>query len=173
MNSARGGRRLTRTALGAGALLLAGLTLSGCSVLQDLVEPEPVRDATGEVVEGGQGDVFTVSVGDCLTEPAESGEVSDVPIVPCSEPHDAEIYHDFTLGGTEFPGDEEVTRLADEGCIAAFEGFVGLPFEQSTLELSYYSPTETSWNQLEDRLVSCLIFAPEGPSSGSLEDATR
>jgi hypothetical protein len=52
MSSARNIRKLATTTSGAGALLLAGLTLTGCSVLNSLVEPEPVRDETGEVVEG-------------------------------------------------------------------------------------------------------------------------
>jgi Septum formation len=173
MFSARNIRKQTTTALGVSALLLVGLTLTGCSVLQDLVQPEPVRDETGEVVEGGQSDVFTVSVGDCLSEAASDGEVSDVPIVPCSEPHDAEIYHDFELDGTEFPGDEEVTRLADEGCLGAFEDFVGVPFDSSTLEITYYTPTEGSWNEVDDRLVSCMIMDPAGPTTDSLEGAGR
>jgi hypothetical protein len=165
--------RSQATAFAASALLLAGLSLTGCSALQDLVQPDAVRDETGEVVEGGQSDVFTVSVGDCLSEATADGEVSDVPIVPCSEPHDAEIYHDFTIDGAEFPGDEEVTRLADEGCLGAFEDFVGLPYEESTLEVTYYSPTEVSWNEVDDRLVSCLIVDPAGDTTGSLEGAGR
>ncbi len=170
MDTARNARKLATTILGAGALLVA---LTGCSVLQSLVEPEPVRDETGEVVEGGQGDAFTLSVGDCLSEAASEGEVTAVPIVPCSEPHDAEIYHDFQLEGTEYPGDEEITRLADEGCIGAFEDFVGLPYDASTLEVTYYTPTENSWNEVDDRLVSCLIVDPAGQTTDSLEGAER
>ena len=173
MNRARHIRKLATTTLGAGALLLAGLTLTGCSVLNSLVEPEAVRDEAGEVVEGGQSDVFTVSVGDCLSEAQSDGEVMDVPIVPCSEPHDAEIYHDFQVEGTEYPGDEEITRLADEGCLGAFEDFVGVPYDASKLEVTYYTPTEGSWNEVDDRLVSCMIMDPAGPTTDSLEGAER
>ena len=173
MNRPRSIRRVATTTLGTGALLLAGLTLTGCSLLNGLVEPEPVRDDSGEVVEGGQGDVFTVSVGDCLSEAASDGEVTEVPIVPCSEPHDAEIYHDFEIDGTEYPGDDEVTRLADEGCLGAFEDFVGIPYDASKLEVTYYTPTEGSWNDVDDRLVSCMILDPAGPTTDSLEGAAR
>jgi hypothetical protein len=114
-----------------------------------------------------------VSVGDCLSEAASEGEVSAVPIVPCSEPHDAEIYHDFQLEGTDYPGDEQVTTLADEGCFAAFEDFVGVPYDASTLEMTYYPPTEGSWNEVDDRLISCLILDPEGQTTDSLEGAER
>jgi Septum formation len=171
MNTAR--RIRIRGALAVSALLLAGLTLTGCSVLQDLVEPEPVRDETGEVVEAGEDDVFSMKVGDCVADSvsSEQEEVTEVPVVPCSEPHDLEVYAEFALDGEEYPGDEQADTLAFEGCLAEFEGFVGLRYEESTLDYTYYRPTEASWNGVDDRLVSCLILDPEGQSSGSLEGA--
>jgi hypothetical protein len=172
MNNPRTIRKRATIALGAGALLLSSLTLTGCSGLNAPAEPEPVRDETGEVLEGGEESAFTVSVGDCLGE-AASGQVSTVPIVPCGEPHDAEVYHDFQLEGFEYPGGEEVTRLATEGCSAAFEDFAGVPYDASTLRVSFYLPTATSWKQRVDRLVSCLILDPEGQTTGSLEGAER
>jgi hypothetical protein len=152
--------------------VLAAVSLAGCTGLADILAPEPVRNDTGEVVQGGQSDAFSVGVGDCLGD-AAAGQVSDVQVVPCGEPHDAEVFADFQLDGAEYPGAEEVTRLADEGCLSAFEDYVGLPYQRSALEITYFAPTESSWNDLGDRLVSCLLHDPAGPVSGSLKGAAR
>ncbi|MFC0680674.1 septum formation family protein [Lysobacter korlensis] len=177
MNSSRNIRTITRTAVAVSALLLAGVTLSGCSALQDLLraEPEAVRDESGRVVEGGENDVFSIEVGDCVTQDvsAEAEEVSAVPVVPCSEPHDLEVYAEFTIDGEEYPGDEQADTLATEGCLAEFGEFVGLSYEQSALDYTFYRPTEESWNEADDRLVSCLVGDPAGQVSESLKGAAR
>lgn len=81
--------RMTRS-LPVLAALTAAFLLSGCTAsVGDLTGGDTaVRDEdSGEVTESGQADVFTLSVGDCLDE--QTGEeISDVPLVPCSEPHD-------------------------------------------------------------------------------------
>ena len=40
------------------------------------------------------GNVFSLEAGDCFDLDGATGEeVSDVPIVECSEPHDAEVFY--------------------------------------------------------------------------------
>ncbi|MDQ2697419.1 MAG: hypothetical protein M3Y46_01355, partial [Actinomycetota bacterium] len=79
------------------AVLATSAALGGCSVLnQFLPSSQPVRDAeTGEVTEEVEnGDVFSIRVGDCLNtaDLDATDEISDVPIVPCDQPHDDEVY---------------------------------------------------------------------------------
>ena len=90
-------------------------------------------------------DVFYLKVGDCLADPLVDGgaeEVSSVQSVPCSEPHSGEVYAALTLpeGEGDYPGGEAVTAQADELCAAEFESFVGLPYDESVLYLSYLYP---------------------------------
>ncbi len=150
---------------------VAALLLSGCSLINSLTGGE-TRDDTGTIVEGGTTDVFALAVGDCIGASTGTGEVSDVPTVPCAEPHDDEVYADFPLADGDYPGEDAIFEQADQGCYDAFAPFVGIAYEDSTLDFSYYYPTSGSWAQ-GDRLISCLIFDPAGQTTGSLEGAAR
>ncbi|WP_203138700.1 septum formation family protein [Microbacterium sp. JZ31] len=167
-----------RFAAATGTLVIA-LTLGGCAAIGDLLGGGPDRDAdTGEFTESGDVDVFDLQVGDCLNL-GETGELSSAAVVPCSEPHTEEIFHEFQMEDGDWPGEDAVEQAADEGCYAAFEAFVGTAYEDSTLDYVFLSPLEDGWNDpnVEDRLVQCVIYEPtdDGPKelTGSLEGAAR
>lgn len=159
------------------ALALSLFALTGCSSLTSLLggSSAPVRDAeSGDIVEENtDADVFTLRVGDCLnTGESEAEEVSSVPVVPCSEPHTDEIFFSFDITEETFPGADEVVRLADEGCLAEFEGFVGMAYADSVLDYWAMYPTDGSWKS-GDREVLCMVWDPAGDTVGSLRDARR
>jgi Septum formation len=111
-------------------------------------------------------------VGDCLNEaPPEDAsrtEVADVPAVPCEQEHAGEVYHTFELDDADaYPGYDEVSSLADEECIAQFEAFVGLPYNESRLDYWTLVPSDDTWNNLDDREVVCIVGDPQGPLIGS------
>ncbi|WP_437386554.1 septum formation family protein [Plantibacter flavus] len=164
-------RRLLPLAI---AAVVAALTLSGCSVINDILpKPAETRDSqTGEIVGGGTTNVFTLAVGDCLNDESSSDEVSEVPTVPCTEPHTYEVYGEVTIPGDEWPGDDALTQQADDGCYAQFQPFAGIAYEDSTLDFNYYTPTQASWEEMNDRLVTCVIF-DSGATTGSLAGAAR
>ena len=105
-----------------------------------------------------QGNVFDLDVGDCFQDPDGFGEVSDVEIVDCSEPHDNEVFHLFDLAEGDYPGQATVSTLADEGCSAAFDGYVGIAYAESRYVYTTLSPTEESWDRGDDREVVCFLF---------------
>jgi hypothetical protein len=98
--------------------------------------------------------------------------VSSVETVPCSEPHSQEIYAVVTLPEGDFPGMDTIFEQAEELCIAEFESFVGLPYEESALYLHYLTPSEESWSD-GDREVVCKVYDPDGDTTGTLADANR
>lgn len=159
----------------AALILGSALLLGGCVQISDMLGggETAVRDAdSGEVTDAGQVDVFTLAVGDCLND--QSGEeVYDVPVVPCAEPHDYEVYHDFAMPDGEYPGQDATYTAADEGCYAAFAPFVGLAYEESILDFSYYVPTQQSWDEGNDRLISCFLGDPSTQTTGSLAGVAR
>ncbi len=163
------GPRALRAAAGLAAV--GALFLSGCGVLDGGSEPN--RDDSGSVTEAVEdGDVFAIEVGDCLNDSSSTGEISEVPITPCGEPHDSEAFHAFDLAGDTYPGDAEIETEA-AACQTEFEAYVGTAYEESSLEINYYSPTEQSWNELEDREILCLVYDPEGKTTGTLKDSAK
>lgn len=144
-----------------GTLTLALLT-SGCgAILDEIAGPsEAQRDEPGgQVTEASDADVFSVQVGDCLvSEKLPDGtEVESVPVVPCSEPHDLEIYAETELAEGDFPGEEAVAATAEEFCYGEFEPFVGLVYEESAHDFWYFTPLESGWTTMGDRTVQCVL----------------
>ena len=78
--------------------------------------------------------------------------------MPCSEPHDPELFHSFDLGGDVFPGDEATINLAREGCISEFDSFIGLAYAESVWDITAIYPTEQTWDAINDREVVCGVF---------------
>lgn len=153
------------------AAALAGLVAVGLGACSD---DEPERDeTTGEITEAGDADVFSIKVGDCVTDEAASqGEVQDVPVVPCDQPHASEVYLSYMIDTADLPDPATMESIVTEQCLGNFESFVGLPFEQSTLEVTYLEPTAGSWDQ-GDRELLCMVYDPAGDVTGTLQGAAR
>ncbi|WP_182112802.1 MULTISPECIES: septum formation family protein [unclassified Actinotalea] len=160
--------RLARSAA-AVALAVTALALTGCG------PDEPVRDEeTGEITESSESDVFALQVGDCMNSGELAEEVESVPTVPCSEPHDSEIFASTELEDGDYPGDDAIFDLADEFCLAEFETFIGVPYDESEIYYQPLAPSEMGWNELDDREVLCIALdETEGGITGSLEGAAR
>ncbi len=121
------------------------------------------RDGSGAIVDGGTVDAFQVRIGDCFDDAiVDEGnyEVSDVPGVPCSEPHDNETYAVFDLTVDSFPEDDAIGELAYESCYERFQPFVGRDYETSTLDINMMYPSRESWQQ-DDREVICAVYDVE------------
>jgi hypothetical protein len=160
---------IARLALGAATAASLVALLTGCSAISGLLGGE-TRDESGTIVEGGDTDVFTLAEGDCIDdESTAEGEISDVPTVPCDDPHTWEVYKNVTMTDDEYPGQSGAEDIADEQCHAAFEAFVGVAYEDSAHEYNYYLPTSDSW-AMGDRTINCLVGGVE-QTTGSLQDA--
>ena len=121
----------------------------------------------------GGASVFTLEEGTCFDDTEET-EVSSVPEVDCSEPHDNEVFavFDYTEADT-FPGSPELNAAAKDLCIAEFESYVGLSYEESALEVFPITPTQGSWDD-GDREVICALYNLDlSKLTGSMEGAAR
>lgn len=120
------------------------------------------RNAAGEITAAGAVDAFEVRVGDCFDDEAfESTEISEIPAVPCSQPHDNEVYAAFDIEGEKWPGDDRVEELAYEGCLDRFAGAIGKTYEDSVIDYTVIYPSEGSWTRGGDREVLCVGYHME------------
>lgn len=163
---------LLRTGSIVAALTVGALTLTGCSAISNLFPQEAARDAeTQEISEAGETDVFSLAVGDCFND-QDATEIDSVEAIPCSDAHDYEAYLAFDVSDEEaYPGDEVVSQAAQDGCLAGFDTFVGMPYEDSSLDFNYLSPTEGSWES-GDHEILCIVMGPD-KTTGSLAGVTR
>jgi hypothetical protein len=145
----------------AGAVLVMPL-LSGCGAIDGLFTQTPAAP-----------DIFEIVVGDCLDDDDVSGQVTSVPIVDCSEPHDSEVFARTVLTGTAFPGDEELEAQLTEFCQGeVYTDFLGRPYADSAYYTGGYYPTAASWAS-GDRELLCTVRDDGSPTTGSLEGAER
>jgi len=116
------------------------------------------RDDSGAIVGEGNIDAFHMRVGDCFDNSSGIGdEVTDLPGVPCAQPHDYETYAVFDVTLDSYPSEESMSELAYESCLDRFDGFVGLDYDSSVLDIVTLYPTTESW-QDNDREVVCALY---------------
>ncbi len=120
------------------------------------------RDESGNIVGEGEIDAFAMRVGDCFDDSPEitdpSAEIQAVAGLPCSEPHDNEVYAVFDVSFDTFPGDASMFDLSTDACHKRFKSFVGKSYDESVLDLFAIYPTDDSWSQLNDREVICAVY---------------
>lgn len=152
-----------------GAAILAVAAFGGAGAFDD----NTVRDDTGSIVEGGGLGAFAVQIGDCFNIPEEE-LIMSLEAVPCSLPHDAEAYASFDQPGTEWPGQDAVSETSGWGCYDRFQTFVGIPWDDSELDFWYLEPTKESWEEGDDREVTCALTSFDGSQlTGSMRGANR
>jgi len=137
-----------------GLALIVGLVAAGCG--------------------GDTATVFDLGVGDCFDDQdVESEILVDVPTVPCSQPHDNEVYFEFRMTDAVYPGQQAALEASDERCLDEFEGFVGIDYFESDLEIFSIVPTQESWDG-GDRTALCALYALDfSKLTGSMRGAAR
>nr|WP_315986985.1 DUF4190 domain-containing protein [Streptomyces sp. uw30] len=120
----------------------------------------------------GEGTAYALAKGDCFDSPTGNleGDAYDVDAVSCSAPHDGEVFAVVTLPGGDYPGDDEVSRTADDKCYALQDGYAmdtwAVPED---VDVYYFIPSRQSW-RFGDREITCLFGSTEekGKLTGSL-----
>ena len=118
-------------------------------------------DGGGTVTFGGEPrSVFELTIGDCFSLPPEGADevLFDVLVAPCGEPHEHEIYETLAAGADTdpFPGEAAINDLWQSSCVDRFEAFVGIPYEDSRLDVGALVPTAESWVE-GDREIACYV----------------
>jgi hypothetical protein len=126
--------------------------------------------------------VQDLEVGDCyrgtVAKEGETIVAISVQRVDCAEAHTAEVIAAFVFEGglaeqATYPGDEIVSAEAEQGCLDRFAEYVGVPYEESELDIQYYYPLERNW-LAGDRAVSCSVLDPQGADlEGSVKGTGR
>jgi len=122
--------------------------------------------------EPGGVEYTELKVGDCFERPPET--LVRAERVDCGKPHDLEVFatpDDPAVRGAPYPGRDILEREAAVVCLPQFEGYVGKPFDQSSLVFVSYVPTKGTWDD-HDRRLLCTVSAREnqqlqGPAKGS------
>src|SRR3954451_22993865 len=106
-------------------VVLGSLWLIGVVTAVAIAESHKAsRDSTGAVATAGDVSSTDLRLGDCLAS-FDDGTFETVKLLPCMQPHGAEVYATFDLTGRGYPGESQVDRLSKGGCVARLAPAVG------------------------------------------------
>ena len=117
--------------------------------------------AVGRTTLRGRVAATDLKVGNCVQGSTE-GEVSRVKVVACTSPHTGQVVGNFTVDGTAFPGDEELTSQATQRCPDYAPAGI-----DAQLAIFYLVPTTGTWAE-GDHVVSCLVVSDGDPLTAPL-----
>ena len=131
------------------------------------------RGDTGEITDAGDMSVFDLAVGDCFDVPDADADLQTVRGIPCDEAHTYEVFWTGDYPGDVQPAEDEYVDWLQDGCLPAFEAYVGLAYADSIYYIGSLSPTEDSWAN-GDRAFACYVSnEAETPISGSAEGTAQ
>lgn len=124
------------------------------------------RAEEGAISGTGTLSVYDLEVGDCGDWPPDTDLYLSVTVHPCDTPHDFEVYlvRDFPDGpDADYPGDTAVFGFSEQVCLGAFEGYVGIAWEDSPdLTYTYLYPNEETWGEGDREVLCTLTHVDEG-----------
>lgn len=153
-------RSMMVAAVAVGVFVLIAFGASLALRAGDEPEAPAVPTPTSGTVVGAQ----SLEIGDCLILPSEQ-TFDDVRTLPCTEPHDAEVFFVGDHPDGDFPSDEAFEAFVDEVCLPTFAAYTGSDFyEQEVLDVGWFTPTSGAWDG-GDREVVCHLTPADGSQS--------
>jgi Septum formation len=112
----------------------------------------------GDSRPAGASDTSTVTldelkVGECLRVSDADNLPDDIPLVPCAQAHQLEVFGVFDLPEGAWPGDDSVEAAADQRCTPLFTSYVGASADDPKYTWSYYLPSKEDWSDDVRRVV--------------------
>jgi hypothetical protein len=152
----------------AGLALSAGWVVAGAIAVAVVLVTATDRNPTGQGTGKGSVSAFDLAVGDCLNGLKAGSNLSSLPRVPCTEPHEGEVFAVFDLPAGAYPGESRLADQARRQCADRFEGYAPSAVDDTSIELFFLHPTQLSWAQ-GDHEVTCVATDPNRKRTGSLK----
>ena len=156
-------RQIPRRAQRGRGLAIAGLVLSSVWILiigvgiLVAIATSAGRDDAGNLNEAGDVSAFSLRVGDCINGVRAGIELRTLPAVPCENPHESEVFAQFSLANGDWPGINTIDSEADNRCGQQLTSYAPSAADDPNLQILYLHPTKQSWAQ-GDRTVVCLTY---------------
>jgi len=119
---------------------------------------------------GSKTGVFALRTGQCFQNPAASLAIlgiTSVAAVPCTTPHDAQVFAEFPATGNKYPGRNDLKSQAGQGCRARISASVTSSKITSSMTLRFLYPLTDSWSE-GHRTITCLIVDAKPDLTSSL-----
>jgi hypothetical protein len=167
-------RRIKRLGGSGRGLAVAGIVCGGCwctviAIGFTVNHGDYERSHRRSAADRGHVTTEDLRVGDCTAD-VPSGRTLTVEIVPCLRPHAGEVFAVFDLPDGSYPGDDDVRRLSEGGCLSRLASYVGAEPGKTGYDVAFLRPLRDSW--AVNRTAECLLHAPDDvPLAGTARGA--
>ncbi len=142
-------------------LVLTGVAVLGLVAWAVITFVTSARTSTlGEVTDPTQVHARRLDVGHCVETLPQDGRVARVDVVPCEDPHVAEVVGAHPFRSDAWPGRSTVEAEATAACE------MDTAQRDAGFRAVVWTPSEASWGQ-GDRRGLCLAWLDEGQARGS------
>jgi hypothetical protein len=141
----------------AGALIIAAVVVTAVVVSH--------RHHHAQATHPLRGTVFQLRPGQCINFGPNGTAVAHV--LPCAQPHDAEIYGVFGVASRHWPGTAALSEQARQGCERRLSGYVNPQLDPSSMTEFYVYPNPGAW-AAGGRSILCEIRGTHGKLTGSV-----
>ncbi|WP_278236225.1 septum formation family protein [Isoptericola sp. AK164] len=148
-------------------LVVAGAT--GISALTSSAREQAWEPVAADVTAPTTVNAVQLVLGSCLSGASTEGGVGEVEVVPCADPHVAEV-----VGRTDaasdaiWPGEDVVAARTARGCTAGLLGPQARAEAERSVTFVVWTPTEDAW-EAGDRTGLCVAVLDD-ERTGSLLD---
>ena len=109
-----------------------------------------------------------LSVGQCVQESSDPS--ASLTTVDCSSPHWGEEFFIAPIEDATLPDYETLNDRAFEACTPAFADYVGTPYDESSLDTTWFFPSSDSWDN-GDHIIACVaVPLTEQPLTQSVKN---
>jgi len=163
--------RIKRTGQGGRGLAIAGIVLAGvwiallAGVIILGVMSEADRGSDGTVVGAGDVAATNLQVGDCIADIAETTMLISVNGVPCSQPHEGEVFAVFDLPAGPYPAPAQRDSQIESTCNDRLAGYAPAAVGDTSLGLFYVYPLERNWDAGDRESVCIAVTDPPTTTS--------
>jgi Domain of unknown function (DUF4190)/Septum formation len=166
--------QIKKSGQGGRGLAIAGLVLSGFWTLLLVVliivgvTSSPNRDDSGQITSGGSVSATALQAGDCVNNLKDTTSLLSLPAVPCSQPHEGEVFAVFDLPAGPYPGADAVNKQASTQCSDRITAYSPTAGTDGTYDLFLVYPRQQDWAR-GDREIACVAAATAGTTTGSIK----
>ena len=166
-------RRIARRQLRGRGLAIAGGILGGVGtvalavvVTVTVLTSAATRPLPADVPAARDARAQQLVTGNCLATLPADGPVDSVRVVPCAEPHEAQVVTEYSFAANAvWPGQEDADERVARACVLDDSEIA------AGVRTVTWSPTERSWSD-GDRVGLCLAVVDGGGVTGSFLDGT-
>ena len=141
----------------AGALVVAAVVVTAVLVSH--------RQHHTQATQPLHGTVFQLRPGQCIDFGPNGTAVAH--LIPCAQPHNAEIYGAFTVASSRWPGTAALGEQARRGCQSRLSGYLNPQLDPSGMAEFYVYPNSGAW-AAGGRSIICEIRGTHAKLTGSV-----